>query len=67
MPQLKWTRHEVKDLGSGLFALTVQIENEKRIPTRARIAVDRDRWNQLLSRDVLIGVRDQRFGERLQV
>lgn len=41
MPMLSWKRNEAKPLGNGLYAVTVQIENEKSIPTRMRIAVDR--------------------------
>lgn len=41
MPVLSWKRSEAKELGNGLYAVTVQIENEKAIPTRMRIAVDR--------------------------
>ncbi len=41
MPKLKWARHEFKELGGGLFQLTIEVENENLVPTRTRIAVDR--------------------------
>ncbi|MCC6285407.1 MAG: peptidase M14 [Phycisphaerales bacterium] len=41
MPEARFDRAEVKDLGAGLWSVTVQLRNDRLIPTRTGIAATR--------------------------